>query len=689
VDPSEFHAVEAGEVVSCPEGYAAFVPAPLPPRFAYSRELALALSRADAALGELSGIGMQLPDPDLLDAPFKRQEALCSSRIEGAEVSLSDLLLDQVGAARPSVPRDHLREVRACIATLRFGVQRLKEEPLSLDFVRALHERLLMGEVGQARTPGEFRTSQNWIGPPGATLATATYVPTPIAQLHQSLSQWEAFLRERGSMPDLVQCALLHAQFQSIHPFVGGNGRLGRLLITLFLMERGRLSRPLLYLSAFLEGHRDEYYVLLQRVRTHGEWEPWLRFFAQGVYETARRASRQARALIGHYERDREKLKGHALALADELFRTPCMTVPEAQRLLDVTNPTARSAVRRLEAAGLLQEWAEKSWPRVYLARHVLDAVMHPLEDLRTLSGAEAHGAVIKSAAVETQQPLRRADRLMAEAMDIIDAARERGAQLRLTGGLAIRRYCTDLAFMDREYSDIDFVGLAAQHKEMGEVFAALGYTENRYVSQSTDHGQLQFIKDEALRHAVEKAAGRACDASYEPPLVDHVDVFLDVMRMDHDVDVQERLDIDEYAISPADAFIAKMQIGKINQKDVHDIVALVKDVPLRDVDDDTSIDVLHIAAVCSRDWGLYHDVMTNIEKAMAMAGDYGLTAGEEHRVLARLRAIEESVENASKTFRWRLRASVGQRVAWRREIEETEGTSVVAPEWDYRRDLG
>ena len=689
MDPSEFHAVEAGQVVSCPEGYAAFVPAPLPPRFTYTRELALALSRADAALGELSGIGMQLPDPDLLDAPFKRQEALCSSRIEGADVSLSDLLLDQVGAARPSVPREHLREVRACIATQRFGIERLKEEPLSLGFVRALHERLLMGEVGDARTPGEFRTSQNWIGPPGATLATATYVPTPISRLHQALSQWEAFLQERGVVPDLVQCAMLHAQFQSIHPFVGGNGRLGRLLVTLFLMERGRLSRPLLYLSAFLEGHRDEYYVLLQRVRTHGEWEPWLRFFAQGVYETARRASRQARALIGHYERDREKLKGHALALADELFRTPCMTVPEAQRVLDVTNPTARSAVRRLEAAGLLQEWGEKSWPRVYLARHVLDAVLHPLEDLRTLPGAEAQGAVIKSAAAATLQPLRRADRLMAEAMDIIDAARARGAQLRLTGGLAVRRYCTDLAFMDREYSDIDFVGLSEQHKELGETFAALGYTENRYVSQSTDHNQLQFIKDEALRHEVEKAAGRACDASYEAPLVDHVDVFLDVMRMDHDVDVQDRLDIDEYAISPADAFIAKMQIGKINQKDVHDILALVKDVPLRDVDDDTSIDVLHIATVCSKDWGLYHDITVNLEKAIAMAGDYGLSADEEHRALARLRAIEESVENASKTFRWRLRASVGQRVAWRREIEDTEGTSVIAPEWDYRRDLG
>src|SRR5512137_577764 len=166
MDPSEFHAPAAGKVVNSPEGYAAFVPAPLPPRISYTKDLVLALSRADAALGELSGVAGELPDPQLLDASFKRQEALCSSRIEGAQVSLSDLYLDQVGAARQTVPRDHLREVRACISTLRFGVELLREQPLSLEFIKALHERLLRGEVGGARTPGEFRTSQNWLGPP-------------------------------------------------------------------------------------------------------------------------------------------------------------------------------------------------------------------------------------------------------------------------------------------------------------------------------------------------------------------------------------------------------------------------------------------------------------------------------------------------------------------------------------------
>jgi len=677
--------------VSSPEGYAAFVPAPLPPRVSYTKDLVLALSRADAALGELSGVGGELPEPQLLDASFKRQEALCSARIEGAQVSLSDLYLDQVGAARASVPRDHLREVRASISTLRFGVELLREESLSLEFIKALHERLLRGEVGGARTPGEFRTSQNWLGPPGATMATATYVPAPVDLLPEALAAFEEFLQERGKLPDLIQCAMLHAQFESIHPFVGGNGRLGRLLITLFLIERQRLTRPLLYISAFLEGHRDEYYALLQRVRTHNEWTPWLTFFADGVNETAERATRQARALIRHYERDREKVRGHALRLADELFRTPAMTVPEAKRLLEVTDPTARRAARELEARGLLAEWSEKRWPRVYLARHVLDAVLHPLEDLRSGPGTAQPDTVVKSEAAQAQKPLRRADRLMAEAMDIIDAARAAGAQLRLTGGLAVRRYCTDLDFMDREYSDIDFVGSSEHKKEIHTVFESLDYTENRYVTQSTDSGQLQFIKNEALEgmkaEARATAAGEA--SSYEPPLVDHIDIFLDVMRMDHDIDVSERLEIDDYAISPADAFIAKMQIGKINQKDIHDVIALVKDVPLRDVDDDASLDLLYIAEACSNDWGLYQDITTNLDIALAMVDDYGLTEAQQDRVYARLAAIKESVENASKSIRWRLRATVGERVAWRREIEDTEGTQIIAPEWDWRRDLG
>jgi hypothetical protein len=409
---------------------------------------------------------------------------------------------------------------------------------------------------------------------------------------------------------------------------------------------------------------------------------PWLLFFVNGVRESAERATRQVRALSRQHDWFQTQVKGHALVLANELFRTPCMTVPEAQTVLDVTNPTARRAVRELEAKGILEGYDEKHWPRVYLARPVLDAVLNPVEDLRSVPG-RIQGAVLKSAGTQREAPLRRADRLMAEAMDLIDQARLAGATVRLIGGLAIRRHCVDLDFMDREYSDIDLVGLSSQNSELHEVLAKLGWTENRYVTQSTDGGQLQYVKVEVL-----KAQADGVQLA-EPPIVDHVDIFMDVMRMDHDVDVRERLAVDDYAISPVDALIAKMQIGKINQKDVHDVIALVKDVPLREEDDDLSIDLPYLADVCADDWGLYHDITTNIEIVLSRLDDYGLSDEEVARVYGRLAAMQEAIEDERKSLRWRLRASVGQRVAWRREIEETEGTEVIAPEWDWRRDLG
>jgi cell filamentation protein, protein adenylyltransferase len=694
LDRSEFHAPGAGRVVTTPDGYAAFVPAPLPPRLTFTRELALALSRADAALGELSGVGGELPDPQLLDASFQRQEALCSSRIEGAEVTLSDLLLDQVSAARPGVPREHLREVRDTVATLRYGVARLEETPLSLELVRELHERLLRGEVGDSRTPGEFRTSQNWIGPPGATLATATYVPPPVPEMMRALEDFGAFLEEHGRLPDLVQCAMLHEQFEAIHPFAGGNGRLGRLLVTLFLIDRGRLARPLLYLSAYLEAHRDEYYTLLQRVRTHGEWLPWLVFFANGVRETAERATKQARALIRLHDRISSKVKGRELTLALELFRTPCMTTPEARRVLGVSKARARRAIAELELRSLLVEYSQPRKPRVLLAKPVLEAVLHPLEELRRSSSAASAGTLIKSGPPPGGAPVRRADRLMREAMAIVDSAREHGAQLRLVGGLAVRRYCVDLDFIDREYSDIDFVGLSQQAKELSAAFAGLGYVENRYVSQATDSGQMQFIKAEALRAASARAAAAGAAAATgtrpgEPSLVDHVDIFLDVMRMDHDIDIGERLDIDEYAVSPVDALIAKLQIGRINQKDVHDVIALLKDLPAHEVEEDVSLDVAYFAEVCARDWGLYQDIRENLGVVFERLDDYGLSEEQLARVRGRLETLIAVIEEKAKSLRWRLRATVGKRVAWRREIEDTEGGTIIAPEWDWRRDLG
>ena len=248
-------ALKTGRVVRARGGYHAFVPAPLPPKLAYSDDLVLALSRADVALSELAGLGRHLPNPHLLIAPYVRREAVLSSRIEGTTTSLAELLLDDV--ARGATARDphDVQEVRNYVTALGYGVTRLKTLPLSLRLVRELHARLMKGVRGEHATPGEFRRSQNWIGRPGSTLETAVYVPPPPEELMETLGVWERFLHDRNTVPDLIQCGLIHEQFEAIHPFLDGNGRVGRLLIVLFLMERGRLSQPLLYISAYIEQH--------------------------------------------------------------------------------------------------------------------------------------------------------------------------------------------------------------------------------------------------------------------------------------------------------------------------------------------------------------------------------------------------------------------------------------------------
>lgn len=384
MDVRRFRSVAAGRIIRTPQGYDAFVPAPLPPDLDYDKDLVLALSRADAALSELSVAGEQLPNPHLLVAPYLRQEAVLSSRIEGTRTTLSELLMDEVAVIPPGRDPADLREVRNYIDALEYGLERLNDLPLSLRFVRQLHERLLRGVRGAHMTPGEFRRSQNWIGPPGSTLATATYVPPPVDEMTRALVNWELFLHDRTSLPDLVQCALMHEQFEAIHPFLDGNGRVGRLLITLFLTERGRLTQPLLYLSAYIEAHRTEYYDALLRVRTDGDWHGWLVFFLTGVRATAERATTQARELIRIREEYRQKLEGRpkAVALVDQVMKAPYMTVAEAQRLLGVTNPTARAAVQRLVEVGLLEEVGERKWRRLYVARPVMEALRAPMEAL-------------------------------------------------------------------------------------------------------------------------------------------------------------------------------------------------------------------------------------------------------------------------------------------------------------------
>lgn len=378
---NDFSPDKSGRLLSAPQGYLAFVPNPLPPPVNIDMSLALALSKADAALSELSGLGGQLPNPHLLISPYIRREAVLSSRIEGTKASLSDLLIDEIEAdnSRRSVNAD-IQEVRNYTYALEHGITLLTDLPLSLRLIGEIHAKLMTGVRGDKATPGEFRRTQNWIGPAGSTPMTAAFVPPPIAEMYECLDSWEKFLHVRDVIPDLIQCAMMHVQFETIHPFLDGNGRVGRLLVTFFLLERKRLSQPLLYLSAFIDAHKNDYYDLLQRVRTHGDWIPWIRFFLQGVTETATAAGEQARELHRLRERYRAQLqaKPNALVLIDNLFINPYMTIGRAAKVLGKTHPTAKATISAMEEANILREMTGRQWGRFYVCQPVLDALDKP-----------------------------------------------------------------------------------------------------------------------------------------------------------------------------------------------------------------------------------------------------------------------------------------------------------------------
>lgn len=301
---------------------------------------------------------------------------MASSRIEGTQADLSDLLLDEIEPKR-TPPGSDVLEVRNYVAALNRGIRDLEKLPLSCRLVRDIHAVLMTCVRGHDKTPGEFRRSQNWIGPPGCTLADATYVPPPEHEMNQCLTLWERFLHERGQMPELIQCALVHEHFEAIPPFLDGNGRIGRLLITLFLIERGRLSKPLLYLSSYIEQHRTDYYNLLQRIRTHGDWPAWIRYFLVAVRDTARSAIDQAQALLNLRDGFRRRLdtQHRALTLVDELFINPYTTVARAATRLGVTAPTASKTIRELERIGILKEVTGREWGRFWLATPIMNAL--------------------------------------------------------------------------------------------------------------------------------------------------------------------------------------------------------------------------------------------------------------------------------------------------------------------------
>jgi Fic family protein len=369
-----------GRSIRCPGGYRAYVPDPLPPRLAWSDGLAAALSRADLAVGRLAGEGRRLPNPHLLIRPFVRREAVLSSRIEGTQATLGELLAAEAGAAVERSPED-LREVANYVVALEFGVARLAALPLSLRLVRELHEKLMRGVRGDVATPGEFRRSQNWIGPGGCTLANASFVPPPPDRLMDCLGAWEKFLHDE-SLPPLVHAALVHSQFEAIHPFLDGNGRVGRLLITLLLVERQVLPSPLLYLSAYFEAARAEYYARLSGVTARGEWEEWLAYFLRGVAGQAEDALGRIQRIDGLVAGWRERLAQGPSRLPEralDLFvENPFSTVNKLAERLGVAFTTAQRAIDRLEAAGMVTRASEAKRNRVYCARALLDILEEP-----------------------------------------------------------------------------------------------------------------------------------------------------------------------------------------------------------------------------------------------------------------------------------------------------------------------
>ena len=370
-----------GRKIRCAGGYEAFVPAPLPPPIAWDGALVAALSRADLAIGRLAGEGRRFPNPHLFIRSFVRREAVLSSRIEGTRTTLEELLAAEAGATGGPEPAD-LREVGNYVTALEYGLNRLETLPLSLRLIREIHARLMRGVRGDMSTPGEFRRSQNWIGPPGCTLNDASYVPPPTDEMAACLDALERFLHAEG-LPPLVHAALAHAQFEAIHPFLDGNGRVGRLLITMLLAERRILPSPLLYLSAYFEATRESYYAHLLALTEEGAWENWLIYFLRGVQTQADDALARIEHIDALFERWVDDIAGVLSGRLEEVLRlfieSPFWTVSDIARNLGVAYTTARRAVDRLEVAGIVSLSREAKRNRVYCARAILAALEAPV----------------------------------------------------------------------------------------------------------------------------------------------------------------------------------------------------------------------------------------------------------------------------------------------------------------------
>jgi Fic family protein len=389
MQPEDFSENKWGELVKAAQGYWAFKPNNLPPNTELTWSLVNALSQADRALANLAGTARNLRNPHLLIRPFIRREAVLSSRIEGTQASLSDLFFFEAAEARgerPNPSSSDVSEVANYARSLEYGLERLSTLPLSLRLIREIHRKLLTGVRGQHQTPGEFRLSQNWIGPPGCTLTEAAYVPPPVPEMEEALDALEKYLHEPSDIPPLIWLAFIHYQFEAIHPFLDGNGRIGRLLTSLLMCSRGLLPQPLLYLSAYFEKHRREYYDGLLSVSQRGYWTAWIEFFLRGVAEQAKDVLLRTERLLNLWQSYREKfstVRSSSLLqrLIDGLFESPVLTIPRAALLLEITRAAAALHVKRLLEAGILSEIQGRRHPRLFLAESILNAIEDPMDE--------------------------------------------------------------------------------------------------------------------------------------------------------------------------------------------------------------------------------------------------------------------------------------------------------------------
>lgn len=366
----------------------AYVPPRLPPDPPLQLEtLYEKLEAANRSLGRLDGTTSILPDPPLFLYMYVRKEALLSAQIEGTQSSLSDLMMFENGET-PGVPLDDVKEVSNYVAAMDLGIQRLREGlPLSNRLIRELHGILLRDGRGQAKSPGQFRRSQNWLG--GTRPGNAAFVPPPPNLVAECMSDLEKYIHsEADKLPLLVRAALVHVQFETIHPFLDGNGRLGRLLITLMLVANSALQQPMLYLSLYFKTHRRLYYEMLQRVRTEGDWEGWLDFFLEGVRETSDQAADTAKKIMALFDADRRRIEklgrpaGSALQVHEYLQTKPILSVPSAAKALVLSAPTVRKSVNHLVELGILEEVTGKQRDRVFTYKGYMDTLAEGTEPL-------------------------------------------------------------------------------------------------------------------------------------------------------------------------------------------------------------------------------------------------------------------------------------------------------------------